>query len=229
MEPKPKTVLIVEDEADFRKASALALSTLGLRVLQSDGVAVGFHLFQQEEPSLVILDINLPDGTGVDLCKKIRAHKTLAKTPVIMLTARGQLEHKEEGFGAGADQYLVKPVATKELMMWVQALLQRLAFDADEGGEVVVGDLTIHTDAHLVRWKDVTISNLTVKEFELLYSLVKKRPKVLTRQFILSKLWRTVALDSVVDSHMSNLRRKLPPELADKLQTVPGKGFRFFD
>src|SRR5581483_354990 len=150
-------------------------------------------------------------------------------TPVIMLTARGRMEEKEEGFGAGADQYLVKPVETKELLMWVQALLQRLAYERDEGGELVAGELVLDARAHLARFRDVTISNLTVKEFELLYSLVRSRPNVLSRKFILSKLWRTVALDSVVDSHMHNLRRKLPPALSDKLQAVPGKGFRYFE
>ena len=227
--PKGKTILFVEDDAQTRRYCALALSSLGHRVLEADGIEVGFHLFQQERPDLVVLDIALPDGTGLDFCRKARAHKVLARTPIIMLTGKAELDDKAAGFDAGADQYLVKPVAPRELAMWVQALLQRLANDAGGGSELVAGDLTIDTEASLVRFKNLTISNLTGKEFDLLYSMVKNRPKILSRQFILSKLWRTVAVDNVVDTHLGNLRRKLPQALADRLQAVPGKGFRYFD
>jgi two-component system alkaline phosphatase synthesis response regulator PhoP len=75
----------------------------------------------------------------------------------------------------------------------------------------------------------VPLNRLTVKEFELLYFLVRKRPRVLSRKHILSTLWHTIAVDHVVDNHLLNLRRKLPPEVADKVQSVPGKGFRFFE
>lgn len=224
----PKTVLLVEDDGNVRKAAAIALGSVGHRVLESDGVAVGYHLFQTEKPDLVVLDVNLPDGTGTDFCRKVRAHKELATTPVIMLTGKGRYQDKEEGFDAGADQYLVKPVPPKELVMWVRALLQRLDYGADRGGTLVAGDVTIDPDAHLVRFGEATIPSLTRKEFDLFFSLVKSRPRVLTRKFVLSKLWRTVSVDGVVDTHISNLRRKLPQALADRIQTVPGKGFRYF-
>lgn len=224
-----KTLLLVEDDAETRRGSALFLETVGYRVLQADSVEIGFHLFQAEKPDLVVLDVGLPDGSGIELCKKIRAHKVLAKTPVIMLTGKKELDDKVSGFEAGADQYLVKPVAPRELHLWAQALLQRLAYDTEEEPQLLAGDLAIDAAAHLVRFRDVTIANLTGKEFDLLYSLVKNRPKVLTRRFILSKLWRTVAVDSVVDTHICNLRGKLPPALADRLQAVPGRGYRYFE
>lgn len=228
MAQERKTVLLIEDEAFSRQAAALALSGAGYRVLETDAIAEGFHLFQREKPDLVVLDLLLPDGSGVDLCRKMRAHKNLAATPVIMLTAKGELDDKESGFDAGADQYLVKPVLPRELLLWVQALLKRLQFDQGGGGQLEVGELTIDPAAHLVRFRDATVLNLTVKEFDLLYFLVRHRPKVLSRAYILNNLWHTVAVDRLVDTHMGNLRRKLPPELADKLHTVPGKGFRFF-
>lgn len=222
-------MLIIEDDGDTRRVMAQALSSVGYRVIESDGAQVGFHLFQSEKPDLVILDITLPDGDGIEFCRKIRAHKTLVATPVIMLTAKGRIEEKATGFEAGADQYLVKPVKPRELLLWVDALLHRLALDKEEGGELTAGDLTIDPAAHLLRFRDATVSNLTAKEFDLLYALVKKRPRVLSRRWILSSLWRTVAVDNVVDTHMSNLRRKLPQTLADRLQAVPGKGFRYFE
>lgn len=224
-----KTILFIEDDGQTRRYAALALAALGHRVLESDGIAAGFHLFQAERPDLVVLDIALPDGNGLEFCRKARAHKTLARTPIIMLTGKGDIADKAAGFDAGADQYLVKPVAPRELAMWTQALLTRVSYDEGHGGELVAGDLVIDPDSNLVRFRGTAISNLTVKEFDLLYCLVRNRPKVLTRQYFLSKLWRTVAVDNLVDSHLRNLRRKLPQELADRLQAVPGKGFRYFD
>lgn len=226
--PERKTILLIEDDALLREAAALTLSSAGFRVLETDGIVSGFHLFQKEKPDLVILDVGLPDGSGVDLCRKMRAHKNLAATPVIMLTAKGDLGDKESGFDAGVDQYLVKPVVPRELLLWSQALLKRLQYDQGGTGQLEVGELVIDPAAHLVRFRDATISNLTGKEFDLLYFLVRSRPKVLTRPYILTNLWHTVAVDRLIDTHIGNLRRKLPPDLADKLQTVPGKGFRYF-
>ena len=224
---EPSQILLVEDDARMRGVMSEALSGAGYRVHEADGVKVALHLFRTHEPDLAVLDIELPDGSGLDICKGIRAHKTLSITPVIMLTGKGGLDDKGAGFEAGADQYLVKPVAPRELLMWAAALLRRLKLDSGEGDELRVGDLGIDVKAHLVRYKDQTISNLTVKEFELLYFLVRKRPQVLSRKSILTNLWHTVAVDNVVDTHIFNLRRKLPSEVADRLQSVPGKGFRY--
>ncbi|MBI4425518.1 MAG: response regulator transcription factor [Elusimicrobia bacterium] len=225
-----KTVLVVEDDPLHRGVIEAALQVKGYRVLATDRVDGAWHLFLSQSPDLAILDVNLPDGTGVDLCQKIRAHKERWPTPVIMLTGRGELQNKAEGFQAGADQYLVKPVSPEEVMMWVEALLRRLSFDQDERGRVLkVGELEIDADAHLIRYRGTAMGGLTVKEFDLLSFLVQKRPKVLTRKYILDHLWHTITVDQVVDTHLSNLRRKLPRELADRIQTIPGKGFRFME
>lgn len=227
MEPQ-KTVLLVEDDPRARAVLAEALAAAGYRVLEADGVQVALHLFRTHEPDLAVLDVDLPDGTGLDVCKGIRASKNLAATPVILLTGKGALDDKGAGFEAGADQYLVKPVKPSELLMWAGALLRRLKLDAGGGTELKAGSLVIDVAAHLVRWGEAVVSNLTVKEFELLCYLVKKRPQVVSRKQVLSNLWRTVAVDNVVDTHIFNLRRKLPREAADRVQSVPGKGFRYF-
>jgi len=146
-----------------------------------------------------------------------------------MVTGNGDLDDMEAGFAAGADQYLVKPVGARELLMWVMALLRRIEFDAGEGDELKAGDLVLDTKAHLVRFKDQVLSNLTVKEFELLYFLVRKRPQVFSRKHILSNLWHTVAVDNVVDTHIFRLRHKLPKDLAERIQAVPGKGFHYLE
>ncbi|TBR25923.1 response regulator transcription factor [bacterium] len=222
-----KTVLMVEDDAGVRAPLRAAFEAAGYRVLEADGIAVGLNEFRTKEPDLVVLDVELPDGTGLDACRSIRAHKTLSKTPVIMLTGRGGLEQKGEGFEAGADHYLVKPVHPKELLLWAGSLLRRTGEDAGAGA-VTAGELSVDREAMVARFKGEPLPKLTVKELELLHFLVLKRPAVVSRKHILSKLWRTVAVDHVVDTHIANLRKKLPAEVSDRIQNVPGKGFRYF-
>lgn len=224
-----KIILLVEDDPGVRKLMAAGLEGAGLRVLEAEGVEAGLALFRLRKPDLVVLDVKLPDGDGFEVCRKIRESKDKGATPVIMLTAQSGFEDKAAGFTAGADQYLVKPVDVKELVLWVQALLRRLALDRDEGDVLQVDEVAIELDSHRVRWREHVIGNLTVKEFELFYFLVKKMPQVLSRQAILSQLWHTITIDRVVDVHISNLRRKLPPQLADRIQAIPGRGYRFVD
>lgn len=223
-----KQILLVEDDARARLVLSEALTAAGYRVLEADGAAVALHLFRTHKPDLAVLDVELAEGDGLEICRGIRASKGLGATPVIMLTGKGQIDEKGAGFGAGADQYLVKPVGPSELLMWVQALMRRLQLDAGEGGELKAGDLVIDEKSHIVRCGEATVSDLTVKEFELLYFLVRRRPQVLSRKHILTNLWHTVAVDNVVDTHIYNLRRKLPTAVADRIQSVPGKGFRYF-
>lgn len=227
--PGQKTVLLVEDDRMVRRDVALALTARGFRVLESDLGKVGWDLFLSKRPDLAILDLTLPDVGGIALCEKIRGHKELGRTPVIILTGRSQPDDKVSGFKAGADQYLVKPVAPTELALWAEALLRRVALDAGETDILRVGELELDNNSRGVRFRDEEVPYLTAKEFDLLYFLVKKRPQVLSRKFLLSQLWHTITVDQVVNTHISNLRRKLPPELADHIQTVPGKGFRFME
>ncbi|MBI4349636.1 MAG: response regulator transcription factor [Elusimicrobia bacterium] len=224
----PQAVLLVEDDPRVREDARTVLAAEGFRVLAADTIASAKHVFASEKPGIVVLDVNLPDGSGLEFCAHVRAHKELAATPVIVLTGKGGIDDKAEGFEAGADQYLVKPVLPRELLMWVRALLRRIDYDQGGAGVLRVGDLEIDPKGFLVRFQGVALPRLTVKEFELLYFLVRKRPQAVSRKQILSTLWHTVAVDHVVDNHLMKLRRKLPPAVADRLQAVPGKGFRYF-
>ena len=221
------TVLIVDDEADVRDPLRDALSAAGYAVEEAVNLEAARRALKSK-PAVIVLDLKLPDGSGVDLCREIRANADLAKTPVVMLTGKRRMEEKDEGFAAGADQYLVKPVQPHELVLWVQALLRRLKIDAEEPEVIEAGDLTVEVKAHLVRYKGEMIKDLTAKEFDLFAFLVRKRPQVFSRKELLSKAWHTVAVDNVVDMHLHNLRRKLPEELALRVQSIPAKGFRYF-
>lgn len=222
-----KLILVIEDDSSIRSMIRDLLAPEGHRLLEADGAQVGMHLFRSRKPDLVLLDVELPDGNGREVCRKMRASESLGATPVIMLTGQAKLADKLSGFDVGVDQYLTKPIHPKELLMWVRALLRRVDYDNEEGDELRSGELSIDLKAHLVRFREQTIGRLTGKEFDLLYYLVKKSPHVLSRKYILSNLWHTIAVDHVVDTHISNLRKKLPPEVSDRVQNVPGKGFRY--
>lgn len=224
-----QTILVLEDDPAVRDMLQAALQPAGHRVIATDRLATAWHMFISEKPDLAILDVSLPDGTGIEFCEKIRKHKDRGQTPVIMLTAQSDFESKSSGFTAGADQYIVKPISPQEIVLWVDALLRRVSY-ADEPEDVLsAGGCEIDVKAHLVRYGGQTIANLTKKEFELLYYLMKRRPRVLSRKAILTGLWHTITVDHVVDTHLTNLRKKLPTALSDKIQTIPGKGFRFLE
>lgn len=222
------TILIVDDEEDVRGPLRDVLSAAGYAVAEAVNLEAARRALRASKPALIVLDLALPDGSGVDLCREIRASAALSQTPVVMLTGRRRMKEKDEGFAAGADQYLVKPVQPHELLLWVQALLRRIKIDVEEPERIEAGDLTVEVKSHVVRFKGEVIADLTAKEFELLAFLVHKRPQVFSRKEILTKVWRTVAVDNAVDMHLHNLRRKLPQELALRVQSVPGKGFRYF-
>jgi DNA-binding response OmpR family regulator len=226
--PEPQhTVFLLEDDPGIRVPLREALSAAGYLVAEADRVDVARQLLKVAKPAVAILDVELPDGSGVELCKEIRASKTLAATPVIFLTGRGQIDDKGQAFEAGGDQYLVKPVQPREVLMWVASLLRRLKINSGDADVLELGDLAIDVKSHLLKFKGQTITDLTGKEFELLTFLVRKRPQVLSRKYILSNLWKTVAVDNIVDTHLHHLRKKLPKELALRIQSVPGKGFRY--
>lgn len=227
--PSPAKVLLVEDEEGARVAAGQMLSAGGFHVIPADTIESGWLLLLEHKPRLAVLDIELPDGNGADLCRRIREHKDLRETPVIMLTCKGGIESKKGGFDAGADQYLVKPVDPQELLMWVKALLRRLALDHGEGDVLRAGDLELDAKAHMVKWQGTPLPRFTVKEFDLLYFLVEKRPRVMSRESILKQVWDTITVDHVVDAHLHKMRKKLPPALSDRIQNIPGKGFRYIE
>lgn len=228
MSSPAKKVLLIEDHPPTRDIAHIALTSEGHRVIESESVKLGLALFQSEEPDLVILDLHLTDGDGMQVCRHIRAHKTRADTPLIILTGESEPDIKKLGFDAGADAYLIKPISPEELTLWVRALFRRRTLDLRDGDLVEAGDLSIDAAAQLVRYKGSPIADITGKEFDLLLHLVRSRPRILSRQYMLTKVWKTVAVDNLVNVHLSNLRKKLPVEISDRIQSVPGKGYRYF-
>jgi len=222
------TILVVEDEKEMRDLIKAVLEKDGFHLICAETLRAGKDLLKRKKPDLIILDLGLPDGNGLEICALARGNAELSKTPIIALTGLTEFKDKKLGFDAGVDQYLEKPIVIEELSLWVRALLRRVDWDAPGGTALTFGDLQICSESYIVKFKGELIGNLTRREFDLFYFLVKAGPKLISRNTIISEVWRTAAVENLADTHIFNLRRKLPRQLAARIQSVPGKGFRYF-
>ena len=220
----PHSILLVEDEAKLGPIIRDELRRQGYLVdLAIDGKEAE-EAFQNKLYSIVLLDVNLPYKSGLELCKEFRAaNKTI---PIIMLTAIGQIQYKVEAFDLGADDYLVKPFHFEELFVRVKALLKR----TDKGHEdekIIVDDLTIDMKNKSVVRAGMNI-NLTAKEFTLLTLLARNRERVISKQEILEKVW-DLTFDTgtnTIEVYISFLRNKIDKPFEQKLiHTKPGFGY----
>src|SRR5262245_11628546 len=218
-------ILLVEDERKIAAALKTGMEEQGFFVMIAYDGAMGERLFTNYEFDLVILDINLPDINGYSLSRMIRQKKR--NIPILMLTALGTVEDKIEGFEAGADDYLVKPFAFKELLARIKSLLRRTFSGLSAGKILRLADLEINLDN-----KEVTRAGnkiiLTAKEFQLLEYLVRNKNKVVSRADIAGKVW-DIGFDTgtnVIDVYINFLRKKVDKDYTVKLiHTQIGMGY----
>jgi DNA-binding response OmpR family regulator len=225
-----KTLLIVEDHAETRAMITAAMEHEGYSILATGTLGEAASLVTKHVPALIILDMVLPDGHGIELCLKVRKDSRLCRIPIIALTGESMLIQKKKGFSCGLDQYLTKPIEMDELAMWVKALLRRV--DMERGVQVdsmPLGDVTLIPEAQLIKFKGNCFGDLTKREFELFSALAVRSPKIFSREMIISIVWKTAAVPNLVDTHIFNMRKKLPQELEKRIQSVPGKGFRYLN
>ncbi len=218
-------ILLVEDEKKIADSLKKGLSEHNYVVeLAYDGIA-GRKLFENHHFDLIILDINLPGMSGIELCRKIRNRNP--GVPVVMLTALSALDNKIEGFDAGADDYIVKPFDFKEMLVRIKALLKRIYQNIPIGNILKVGDLVINLDNKEVMRGHNGIS-LTAKEFQLLEYLVRNRNKVVSRADIALNVW-DIDFDTktnVIDVYVNFLRKKLDHDYDKKMiHTQVGVGY----
>lgn len=220
----PHCILLVEDEAKLGQIIRDELKRQGYLVdLAVDGKEAEIA-FQSKTYSIILLDVNLPYKSGLELCKEFRAaNKTV---PIVMLTAIGQIQDKVEAFDLGADDYIVKPFHFEELFVRVKALLKRTDKIPDDE-KIVVDDLTIDMRNKSVNRNGVNI-NLTAKEFTLLTLLARNRERVISKQEILEKVW-DLSFDTgtnTIEVYISFLRNKIDKPFEHKLiHTKPGFGY----
>ena len=223
-----KTILVVEDHKEMRDLVKSVLERDGFHLIYAETVRAGRDSLKQTKPDLIILDLGLPDGSGLEICSLVRGTAGLSKTPVIALTGLTEFKDKKRGFDAGVDQYLEKPIVIEELSLWVKALLRRVELDTRGGTLLAFGDLQICRESFIIKFEGEVTGNLTRREFDLFYFLVKASPKLISRKTIITEVWKTAAVENLVDTHIYNMRQKLARKLALRVQSVPGKGFRYF-
>jgi DNA-binding response OmpR family regulator len=218
------TILVVEDETSIASFVAAYLRNAGYGVKTASTAQSALIELAGDSPALVILDLNLPDGDGVELCRRIR--KT-SDVPILMLTARDEDIDKIIGLEVGADDYLTKPFNPRELVARVKSILRRTTPDRRdlESETIEHGDLHVDAGRREVRVGDEEIQ-LAPKEFDLLWELLDHRGLVLTRDQLLERVWGyTFAGDTrTVDVHVRQLRRKLGD--ASPIVTVWGVGYK---
>tara|TARA_B000000437_G_scaffold71887_1_gene52223 strand:+ start:800 stop:1498 length:699 start_codon:yes stop_codon:yes gene_type:complete len=221
-----KTIYIVEDEPDIRETLAYNLSQEGFKVSEFSDAESCLDKIQKKKPDLLILDLMLPGMSGLDLCKEIRADKSLQNLAIIMLTAKGEEVDRIIGFELGADDYVTKPFSVRELILRVKVILKKQN-DALENNELVeFGPIKLNLDAHEVLINDDEII-LTALEFKLLKHLIQRRGRVQTRDQLLGDVWgySSEITTRTVDTHIKRLREKLGT-VGDYIQTVRGVGYR---
>lgn len=221
------SVLLIEDDAGVRAALEGHLAGAGCLVDAADGVAEGWRKFEERPFDLLVVDLSLPDGDGMDLVGKVRAHPKRFSTPVMILTADASTMSKVAGLAFGADQYLVKPVDPSEFLFSAAALLRRLEYKPKADGVIRFERGEIDPRAHVVRLGESEFSNLSKKEFDLLYLLIAMRPRVLSKREMLSRLWNGGLAENTVESHVRRVREKLGAEGPRRLLTVSGRGYKF--
>jgi two-component system, OmpR family, phosphate regulon response regulator PhoB len=222
-------ILVIEDERDIQDVLAYNLRQAGHEVFVAGRAREGLSLARQHRPELVILDLMLPDQSGTEVCKELKREATTRDAAVIMLTAKGEEIDRIVGFEVGAEDYVVKPFSTRELMLRVQAVLgrSRRAAAAETRGRESFGVLTIDLDAHRVFVAGAEIE-LTALEFKLLATLHERKDRVQSREALLADVWDIKAdiNTRTVDTHVKRLREKLG-QAGEYIDTVRGVGYRF--
>lgn len=223
-----RRILLVEDEKTIREAVAAYLDREGYQVVGVGDGQTGLNEFELHHFDLVILDLMLPKLSGERVCRAIRDKSDV---PIIMLTAKGEVEDRIIGLELGADDYLIKPFSPRELVARVRALLRRSHIDSEPQREVLnFGRLIIDVSGHKILLENEEV-DLTASEFKLLTTLARYPGRVYTRMELVEKVlgYDFEGYERTIDSHVKNLRAKLgdDPKSPTWLYTVHGVGYRF--
>jgi len=223
-------ILVVEDERSLADSLRYNLEREGYAVTVAEDGRHALDRFRAEPPSLVILDLMLPEVSGLDVCRAIRAESDV---PIIMVTAKDSEADKVTGLELGADDYVTKPFSVRELVSRVRAHLRRASMGAATAGDVLEGG-PVHLDVgrHEVIVGDEPVS-FPPKEFELLEALLRRKGRLLTRAFLIEEVWGADYFGDTktLDVHVKRIRQKIEhdPHEPTHLVTVRGLGYKFVD
>jgi DNA-binding response OmpR family regulator len=225
-----ETILIVEDDASIREGLELNLKVEGYRVLSAEDAATGLELARSSSPELILLDLMLPDGSGLDLLRTLRREEH--EMQVLILTARGLESDKVRGLQLGADDYVTKPFGLAELLARIDAALRRdrLARRRTAGARLAFGAVEVDRGAQEVTREGEPVK-LTHREYELLVHLAEHPDRVFSREQLLQAVWGEdyQGTTRTVDNFISSLRNKLErdPSHPTHILTVHGAGYKF--
>lgn len=221
-------ILVVEDEEDLLNVLEYNLQQEGFETRGATTGQSALRLaWEPPVPDLVLLDLMLPDISGVEVCRRLKSDDRTRDVPVVMVTARSEEIDRVVGFEIGADDYVVKPFSVRELMLRVRAVLRRASSEASVPTGGTFGILRIDVPGHRV-WISEEEVPLTALEFRLLGTLFSRKGRVQTREMLLSDVWGIDATVTTrtVDTHIKRLREKLGPA-GEYIETIRGVGYRF--
>ena len=222
-------VLVIEDEPDIRKTIDYNLSKESFEVIQAASIEEGEKALASNKIDVIILDLMLPDGSGLTLCRDIKSEPNTKNIPVIILTAKTEEVDRVVGFELGADDYVTKPFSVRELILRVKAILKRGVSTEiqTDNAQDSFGELTLNYDEHQAYINNEEVS-ITALEFKLLKHLINRKGRVQTRDQLLEDVWgySSNVTTRTVDTHIKRLREKLGI-VGDHIQTIRGVGYRF--
>ena len=223
-------VYVVDDEANIRQLAAFGLQDAGFETKDFASGNEVLHAMQQRIPDALVLDWMMPPPDGLSVCRTIRENPAQRHLPIILLTARGDEGDRVFGLEFGADDYMTKPFSVKELAARVKALLRRAEYLSGSEETLTRGVFTIDLSRHQLTKNGVPIA-LSLREFDLYYELMKKPGRVLTREMLLERVWKTEFFGDTrtVDVHVRYLRQKIEdePDNPQYILTVRGVGYCF--
>jgi two-component system phosphate regulon response regulator PhoB len=222
-------VLIVDDEQDLRTLLDFNLRQAGYRTVQAGSGAEALQKARATNPAVILLDLNLPDVSGTDVCRLLKTDAKTQAIPILMLTARGSENDRIIGLELGADDYVTKPFSVREVILRIEAVMRRTQGAQSNIASPKVlraGEIELDIDAHIAKVAGTEVP-LTLQEFRLLAYLVEGKGRVRTRDELLSDVWNTSPeLETrTVDTHVKRLRDKLGPA-GEIIETVRGLGYR---
>ena len=224
-----KRIVIVEDESDLADLIAYNLTRAGYETIVANDGRTGLAKIRESAPDLVVLDVMLPQLSGLDVAREVRTTPRTASTPIIMLTARAAEADQIAGLGVGADDYVTKPFSVKVLLARIEALLRRASGSATEADLVTLGPVTADLSVHQVTVGGEAIKT-TLTEFRLLVALMRAGGKTLSRYDLMSRVMGpgVMVTTRTIDVHVASIRKKLG-SASHMIRTIRGVGYRMTD
>lgn len=222
-----RSILIVDDESAIRDVIAAALEMAGYRTIEAGNAQDAHALVVDQKPDLILLDWMMPGTSGVELARRLKRDALTQEIPIIMLTAKGEEEHKISGLDAGADDYITKPFSPRELVARLKAVLRR-STPAGVESIIEIDGLTLDPTSHRVFTNGIELT-VGPTEFKLLQFFMTHTERAYSRSQLLDQVWGgNVYVDErTVDVHIRRLRKALGDKHKDLVQTVRGTGYRF--